>query len=183
MFTKVVRRVVWRGNGESCHDRVECAIRTDKSSPAVAFWDRLSRGDWADDPYFTRPPDDDQIHNAAKIFAKIEYVGQHGIPLNRSDINSLRDGIWEFRHHHHRLAYFDTPGDGTFAAKRRIRDRQTVDPEGADDFWWYPHMDAVLRLTNGWAKEDQLAPPEEIETALRIREEDVQHDKQREKSD
>lgn len=177
VFTKFTRRVVWRGNGESCHDRIECAVRADRSSPGAAFWDRLSRGDWADDPYFAKPPDGDQIHNAAKILAKIEYVGKHGVPENKSDINSLREGIWEFRHHHHRLAYFDTPGDGTFTPKRRVRERSTVDPNCSDEFWWYPHMDEVLRLTNGWAKEGQMAPPEAIELAIDIREEDVQHDR------
>ncbi|MFD8914312.1 hypothetical protein [Streptomyces sp. NPDC059575] len=152
-------------------------MRANRSSPAVAFWDQMQRGDWSADPYFTQPPDGDQIHNFAKLLAKIEYMGEYGVPASNTDINSLREGIWEFKHHHHRLAYFDTPGNGTFEPKGKIRDRANVDPDNQDDYWWYPRLDSVLRLTNAWSKQGQLAPPEEIDKALTIREEDVQHDR------
>lgn len=137
----------------------------------------MQKGEWVADPYFSSPPDEDQIHNFAMFLAKISYVGENGVPETRTDVNNLVDGVWEFKHHHHRLAYFDTPGDGTYTPKERVRDRREVDPDNQDDYWWYPHMDSVLRLTNAWSKQDQLAPPEEIDKALSIREEDVQHDK------
>ncbi|MFW3473508.1 hypothetical protein ACN24M_19780 [Streptomyces microflavus] len=136
----------------------------------------MSAGEWEADPYFQGAPDDEQIHDVAQIFAKIEYVGVHGEPSNRTAVNNLDKGVWEFKHGWHRLAYFDTPGDGSFEPKERVDDRRVCDPDCEDDYWWYPIMDSVLRLTNGWSKEGQMAPPEAVDVALAIREEDVKHD-------
>ncbi|MFI1097543.1 hypothetical protein [Streptomyces sp. NPDC020917] len=113
----------------------------------------------------------------AQLLAKIEYIGLNGEPPNRSAINDLCEGVWEFKHGWHRVAYFDTPGDGTYEPKPRIGDRRETDPDCQDDYWWYPHMDSILRLTNAWSKTGQKAPPEDIQLSLTIREEDVEHDK------
>lgn len=178
VFTKGGRRVVWQGNEKSFHDRIECALRDDRSSPAAVFWAELRAGNWSNDPYFQSPPDENQIHNAAKLLAHLRYIGENGCPPYRRCVNFLKDGIWEVKHGHHRIAYFDTAGKGSYEPKGRVEYRMAVDPEMDDDSWWYPEMDTILRLTNGWAKDGQKAPPEKIDLALRVREEDVDHDKQ-----
>ncbi|MGW0833997.1 hypothetical protein [Streptomyces prunicolor] len=169
--------MVWRGRKGSFHDRIECATREDGSSPAASFWADLKVGDWSADPYFQSPPDENQLHNAAKLFVHLRHIGEKGYPPYQRAVNFLEDGIWEVKHDHHRIAYFDTYGDGGYEPKDKVDDRRIADPESNDDFWWYPELDPILRLTNGWAKEGPKAPPEAIELALLVREEDVEHDK------
>lgn len=152
-------------------------MRGDGSSPAATFWVELKVGDWSSDPYFQNPPDEDQIHNFAKLLAHLRHIGEKGYPPYQKAINFLEDGVWEVKHGHHRVAYFDTFGDGEYDPKNKIDDRRITDPELKDDFWWYPELDSILRLTNGWSKEGEKAPPEAIELALLVREEDVDRDK------
>ncbi|MEU1594533.1 hypothetical protein ABZ468_17095 [Streptomyces sp. NPDC005708] len=152
-------------------------MRKDGSSPAETFWADLEAGDWSSDPYFQKPPDEDQIHNCAKLLARLKHIGEKGYPPYQRAINFLEDGVWEVKYDHHRVAYFDTFGEGEYDPKNRVDDRRRVDPDMKDEFWWYPELDSILRLTNGWAKEGPKAPPEAIELALLVREEDVDRDK------
>ncbi len=76
------------------------------------------------------------------------------------------------------LAYWDTPGDGTWQPKPPhddVRERTGAPPPGG--YWWYPELDAILRLGCAWPKEAQLAPPQKITEAERLREEDCAHDR------
>ncbi len=111
------------------------------------------------------------------FLAKIEHLARTGTPSRQSDIGYLVDGIWELRHHHHRFAFYDTPGDGTWEPKPPNDDWNDLDPEQqADPFWRFPHMDGVLRITNAWPKTEQRAPQAALDLAGQIREEDAHHD-------
>jgi hypothetical protein len=110
----------------------------------------------------------------------MEWIGERGLPLTREAVKHLADGIWEFRHGHHRIAYFDTGGEGAYDPKSRYDDRRLVDPRNEQSYWWYPDMDPILRLTNAWSKQSQKTPPHEIELARTIRGEDVEHDRRSE---
>lgn len=177
-MTEVRRKLLWKAPRDDWwHSRVEFAVRSDGSSPALGWWSQMSKGAWASDPAFTSPPDSEQLHDVAKLLAETRYIGEFGYPSNGHAVNDLDDGIWEFKLGAHRLAYFDTPGDGTYSPKlRRTGDDIPVD-EGDVTYPWYPSMDEILRLTNGFAKTAQMAPPEAVSTAIKVREEDVIHDR------
>lgn len=159
------------------HNVVECAVRQDLSSPAREFVDQMGSGTWKDDPHFAGAPDEGQIYDMAKFVSEAEYIAHNGFPSRMSAVNHLRDGIWELKFGKHRLAYFDTPGDGTFTPKPPPSDSAEVPLEHQNEFWQYPHMDQVLRLSNGFGKTDQKTEPQHIESARQIRDEDVAHDK------
>ena len=132
----------------------------DDSSPALEFVTLLKHGNWREHPEHNPPRDPEQIKDWVMMLAKIEYVGQEGYPDTRTtSVNDLEDGIWEFKHGRCRLTYWDTPGDGTYVPKLRIEDRRTlVGPEKDHDFWWYPRMDAILRLGCAWPKIRAIRP-------------------------
>jgi len=176
-LTKVDRRVIWRRrHADDYHDAIECAVRADGSSPAVEFWVTLQHGNWREDPRHKPPRDPDQIYDWEQLWAKIAYVGREGCPPTGESVNHLDDGIWEFKHADRRLSFWDTPGDGTYVAKEKVDRRVSEGPENCP-FLWYPKMDRVLRLGCAWPKEGRLAPPERIEEAKAIREEDCAHDR------
>jgi hypothetical protein len=178
VFTSVSRPVVWRDlHDAGWHEVVECAVRSDGSSPAGQWLAEMKAGVRRGDPRHLPPEDREQIHDYWKILAKVEYVGTYGRPERRSDVNDLEAGTWEFRHGVRRLSYWDTPGDGTFQPKLRVKDVRTIPEDERDDFWWYPRMDVVLRLGCAWDKDGPLAPPAKIVEACLIREEDVAHDR------
>lgn len=178
VFTKVSRYTIWRDStGEGYHVAVQCAVRADRSSPAVVFLQGLRGGVRREDPEHRPPRDMEQIHDFHALIAKIEHVGFHGQPESRDDVNDLEGGVWEFRHGTRRLSYWDTPGNGTYDPKFRVDDIRTVSGAQPEDPWWYPDMDPYLRLGGGWDKDAQMAPPERIQEALDIREEDTAHDR------
>lgn len=178
MFASVDRYVLWEDEGDAgWHEAVECAVRGDGTSPAREWLDEMRAGTRTDDPRYQPPEDPEQIYDYHRMVAKIEHVGMYGCPHVRADVGHLREGIWEFRHGTRRLSYWDTPGDGTYTPKGEIADRRSL-PEARQesDTWWYPDMDAVLRLGCAWDKTGQLAPPEKITEACDIRMEDLRHD-------
>lgn len=64
-------------------------------------------------------------------------------------------------------------------AKPPHDDIRALDPEpDLASNWRYPNLDAVLRLGCAWNKDGQYAPPEMIEEALAMREEDTEHDRE-----
>ncbi|MCU1616977.1 MAG: hypothetical protein JWO98_4517 [Frankiales bacterium] len=152
-------------------------MRADLSSPARDLVEEMQRGDWADDPYFKSPPDEDQIHDVAKLLAELQTMVDYGRPSRPSAVRHLRDGVWELKYSVRRFVYFDTPGDGTYEPKVPVQDGHNLPIGQQDEFWQYPLMDEVLRLTNGFSKTGQKAPPEQIDLAIVIRDEDVQHDR------
>jgi hypothetical protein len=177
VLTKVERRLIWSWRFDTdYHDSIECAVRSDLTSPADEFLDQLEEGAWVADPEHVPPADDEQIHDYYSLIANIEFLGVEGRPRNRGCVNFLVDGIWEFKQYTRRLTYWDTPGDGTFTPKDKIDDRRTISGPETPDYWWYPHMDAQIRLGCAWPKTGQSAPQEGIDEARLIRSEDCAHD-------
>lgn len=155
---------------------IEYAVRAGGSEPAKKFLDLLKEGMWEDDPDSESIPDDEQIKDWAKLLDKIRYFASHGEPERKDDVNSLQDGLWEFKVARKRLVFFDTPGDGTYDAKGKVRNRvDSAHPESP--MWWVPEFDEYLRLANYWPKTDQTADPLDIEEGRKIREEDLDHDR------
>lgn len=178
MFATVNRYVVWRDTDDKgWHEAVECAVRADGSSPAQDYLRAMQAGARTEDPNYRPPADPEQIHDYHKLKAKIEHLGYYGDPGAASEVNHLEDGIWELKHGVRRLTYWDTPGDGTFTPKPRIDDATTLPPDQQGrSWWWYPRMDAVLRLGCAWDKSGRTAPQEQIAEALEMRREDANHD-------
>ena len=181
-FSKVRRRCLFRRETpEDYHAAIECAVRSDRESPANDFLTELELGAAHDDPRFKPPaPDSEQIHDYAQILSAIEFLGAYGEPETKDTVKHLRDGVWELRHGTRRLSYWDTDGFGHYSPKVRITDFQQL-PAGHTfrytDYWWYPQMDPVLRLGCGWHKNEDLAPPEKIDEAVTTREEDARYDR------
>jgi hypothetical protein len=174
----IVRRCVWQAKEEEdWHEAIECAVRTDGTAPAEEFLTTLAAGEWSADPHHRPPGDAEQIHDYARLLAKMEHVGRHGMPDTSTSVEYLHSGVWEFKHGARRLTYWDTPGDGSFSPKPKLEaadQRTSVCPD--DGYWWYPDMDTCLRLGPAWPKTGQKAPPEGIEEATMTREEDCAHD-------
>lgn len=106
MLPKAVRYAVWRyDSDDDYHEVIECAWRADGSSPGTVFCRSMQQGQWRDDPNFKEPRDLDQVRDWASLLAKIKYLGKHGVPARASDVNFLRDGVWEFKHSNRRLTY------------------------------------------------------------------------------
>ena len=174
---KVSRRLV--AAGEFC--TVECAVRADGvTSPAAAFLDHLAEGVWAEDPDFQgRPdqgvPDDAQIGDFDKLLAWCQLLADDGVPAYRGAVNSLNDGMWEFKVGAKRLSFFDTPGDGSYEPKPRITDRDEADRPD-EEYWWFPDFDEYIRLGYAFSKNSQRTDPRDIRETLQVREEDLSHD-------
>lgn len=177
-LTKVQRSIIVQ-NDDSFWYEVQCAARADGSSPARGFLDELKEGIWADDPDSEEIPDDEQIKDYHRLINAIRYVARNGEPERKDDVKYLRDGIWEFRVASKRLAFFDTHGDGSFSAKPKISNRDDS-PSPASDAWWFPEFDRILRLANAWPKVGEKARELDMDEAVRIREEDLAHDRHKE---
>lgn len=169
---KLQRRMIAAGE---CYV-VECAVRADRSEPAKEFLDLLKVGMWKDDPDSDSIPDDEQIQDWAVLLDKIKYLAKQGEPERKDDINYLDDGLWEFKVASKRLAFFDTPGDGSYEAKAKIIDRASS-PHEDSWAWWVPDFDDYIRLANYWPKTEEKAGQFNIEEGRKIREEDLSHDR------
>ena len=177
-MTEVDRLILVRGEEGWYHATISCALREDGSSPAREVMNAMELGEWAADPYFDGPPDREQIHDHAKLLAELEYLAEIGEPSGLGKVNYLHRGVWEVKAWFRRLAYFDTPGDGTYTEKPKIKDIRDLPEEQADrDYWWYPEMDLHLRVTHLFMKDGEKAPDGAIDEACEIREEDVAHDR------
>ncbi|WP_432978620.1 hypothetical protein [Dactylosporangium sp. CA-233914] len=161
-------------SGDYC--MIECAVREDGSSPAAWFLEQLRQGSWEEDPDTTGLPDDAQIGDYYKLMTWFEMLANDGLPAYQRAVNYLEEGIWEFKLGAKRLTFFDTPGDGTFTPKPKILDRDLAVND--DDFWWFPEFDPVIRLGHFWPKMGKWAESEDIDEAVAVREEDIQHDKE-----
>lgn len=155
---------------------VECAVTASGNSPAREFLDELKEGMWADDPDSQEIPDDEQVKDYHRLINVIRFVATHGEPERARDVEYLRDGIWEFKVARKRLAFYDTDGAGSSVQKPKIRDIEDS-PSPASQAWWFPEFDRVLRLANAWPKVDQKADQLDIDEAVKIREEDLQYDR------
>jgi len=163
-----VRTVV--ADGE-CH-LIECAVAADGSAPALEFLNQLRKG--VRETYPVDIDSDAQVQAYGIILARCEYLARYGefASRNRKHYNQLWDGIWELKHEELRLSFFDTAGDGTYSPKI-----------AESDYWGnaprLPIFDEFIRLGRGFPKPRTMrwTPEAEIRFALRLREEDLEHDK------
>lgn len=170
-MTKVSRRLVARG--EYC--TVECAVREDGVvAPAAAFFDQLADGMWADDPDATGLPDDAQIGDRHKLLAWCQLLADDGVPPYVHAVNYLEDGVWEFKIGAKRLSFYDTPGDGTYRPKEKVRDRSLAQHD--DEYWWFPDFDPLVRLGHAFPKVGPKTRIDDIKISFKVREEDLSHD-------
>jgi hypothetical protein len=171
-----VRFVVLKGKRQGSelpyHDRVECAVRSDGSSPAKDFWITLKDGAWPSGYAAYVHPDSDVVDEFYKVLGKLKRLVHTGLPIYEGASRYLMDGVWEIVHSRIRIPYFDVDENGYNSPKAPRTDRAAVDSEGIDDLWKYPDMDLVLRLTHGFIKHGD-SHPEEYALALQIRTEDL----------
>lgn len=172
-MAKVTRRKVYDGE---CYV-IECAVRADGvTSPASAFLEHLSQGTWVEDPDFGgKIPDDAQIGDYDKLLTFFQILADEGEPAYAGAVNSLNDGIWEFRIGAKRLSFFDTAGDGSYTPKNRP---ESAAAASKGKYYWFPDFDVFVRLGHAFPKTGQRTTGEDIDETLIVREEDIQHDKQ-----
>lgn len=170
-MSKVVRSRIVMG----AYHTIECAVRTDGSSPARQFLDELKAGRWNRDQELEEPPDDEQIPDYHRFINDMQYLANHGEPRLRGTVNYLEDGVWEFKCETKRLTFWDVDERGGFSPKAKVLDISNSEYPNSD-MWWFPPMDRMLRLGNCWLKVDEKADPLDIEEAIMIREEDLAYD-------
>lgn len=165
-MTKVERRIIAAGDQFA----VECAVRTDLSSPVSDFLDTVQVGT-ADHVEDLEP--DEQIEWFDWFTAACEALADNGTLPHRQDHNQLLDGIWEIKHGVLRVSFFDTDGTGEYEPliDYDSYSRFTTRP-WPEDFCYY------LRLTTAFEKTTPKTPPAEIELAKTVRTEDLEHDRQ-----
>ena len=113
----------------------------------------------------------------AIVRAAFQLFADMGYPNNQyCTVNELQDGVWEFKLGRVRVSFYDTDGRGSYNAKRRVI--SIVDSEFPDEeFWWLPLFDEDLRLGHCFGKTTQRTEDEDISETLRVREEDLAHDR------
>ncbi|GID54358.1 hypothetical protein [Actinoplanes couchii] len=173
-MAKVTRRLICEGG---CYV-IECAVRGDGvTSPAASFLDHLSQGTWVEDPDFGDDfPDDAQISDYDKILTFFQVLADEGEPCYAGAVNDLNNGIWEFKLGAKRLSFFDTPGDGSYKPKPRPA---TAADASRGKYYWFPDFDEYVRLGHAFPKTGQRTTDDDLELTLRVREEDVEHDRLR----
>jgi hypothetical protein len=156
---------------------VECAVCADGGSPAADFLDDLAAGMWQPDPDAVTLPDDAQLKDRDVFLAFCKQLADTGLPSFAGAVNELDHGIWEFKRGAKRLSFYDTPGDGSFEPKYRIDDfRYSNHPQ--EDYWWFPDFDDFIRLGHAFPKTGQKAGQLNIDETLRVRREDLEHDRE-----
>ena len=150
---------------------IECAVRADLSSPAGEFLIALESGTWATRDEALQEPDE-QISWRSWFVAACEFLAETGWPPHGNPYNQLQDGIWELKHQVLRVPFYDTDGCGNSTPK--------IDYDSYSRFTtrpWPEDFDEFLRLTTAFEKTTQKTDPREIQLALTIREEDLDHDR------
>lgn len=175
-MSKVSRLVIMVGEEGDFHSRIDAALRSDGTSPALDFLGALFDDACPDGQAQYVNSDVNFVHEYYRLRARMEHLLQEGVPQRADEVNHLRDGIWEVKGYDARMPYFDINElDGTHTPKPKPSSRADAD-DPTDGFWWYPEMDHILRITHGFMKFEQRTRPTELELALQIRREDLAHD-------
>jgi hypothetical protein len=158
---------------EGSHAVVECAVRADgATSPAADFLAQLGSGRWHD-PQSEVEPDMRQVSLRDRLLALVEHLA-NGYDPPRNMFNYLDDGMWELKVTNARLTFYDTDGRG---------DSVTRQAEFADDWRGEPQarlpedFGGIIRLGHSFAKVGQKTLRTDIDQAMRLREEDLAHDR------
>ena len=167
-MSKVNRQIL--ADGE--FHEIACAVLKDgKTSPVLELLAQLDAGVWPD-PSVDEFPDERQARDRARFFAEIEHLANEGEPLR--GYNYLHDGIWELKIGPLRVTFYDTPGDGTFTAKKGRK---------AEGYWsassfHFPHdFDRYVRLGHYFAKTGRKTLPADLQRSFDVRQEDLEHDR------
>jgi hypothetical protein len=155
--SKVSRTLIYVGT----HFSIECAIRQDGSSPALNMLRQLALG-MVEIPEFP-PPDSAQSFFLTDLLIFIKDIADGYQPRNGA-MNYLTEGIWELKRETIRITFYDTDGTG------RFHGHQNRDFLG-DEF--YP----IFRLGHSFVKRTAKTSEDDIQLALRTRNEDIEYDK------
>lgn len=154
------------------------SVRTDRTKPAEEMLRQLATGEWRDDTDHAPAapwPDEHQASDRHLLLQMIRNFADEGKPRTRTSVNTLGSGVWEFKRGVKRITFYDTDGSGTKHIKAFCMDFATADRQ--DDMWKYPNFDKHLRLGHGFAKDGQTTKQDDIDEALAVREEDLEHDR------
>lgn len=166
-LTKVSRLVLADGD----FYQVQCAVLRDGvSAPAADLLAQLEKGVWRD-PAVDRFPDEYQPTVRRRLLAEVEYLAENG--ELEGQFNRLRMGIWELKIGNLRVTFYDTPGDGTFSPKFG---EPYWEWDGSQS-WILPDFDEFVRLGHCFAKDSQKTREIDIQHSIRVREEDISHDR------
>ncbi|NEW33791.1 hypothetical protein GV791_14630 [Nocardia cyriacigeorgica] len=155
---------------------ISYAIRRDgTTAPAREVLDYLKEGTWSEGEDVAMHADE-QVETYAALMQSMQHYAEHGDGDREESMNGLDDGIFEFKAGRARIAFFDTPGDGTFTPRWKISNRD--DSPNPDSVTWHiPDLDPHIRLCNGWPKRGQKTNPGDISFARKVRFEDLEHDR------
>jgi hypothetical protein len=154
--------------------RIECAIDSNRNSPAKEFLDELKAGVRDTNPL--KLPKDAQISTYSEFLESCEEFAEFGdfdCPKSQQHkwYNQLQDGIWELKKGELRLSFFDTDGQGGFEPKIQSKNYWDFVPE-------LPDFDPFIRLAHGFPKpaSQRKTKESDMNLAEKIRLEDVNHD-------
>lgn len=162
--------------------RISFAVETDGvTSPAETALQLMLTGMWPEDPEAIAEglPSDTQIDRRAKLVAGMKYFARNGVPAwNQCRLNSLQDGVWEFKEGEKRISFFDTDGLGGYTPKKKFKVRDEADYPDDDD-WEIPAFNEDLRLGHCFGKPwgQRLTEQSDIDETIRVRKEDLHHDR------
>lgn len=168
----ITRKVLAKGDW-CC---ISYAVRSDGATmPAKEVLDYLEEGKWPEGETIKMQVDE-QVDTYARFLQTMQHFADHGEGDRYESMNGLDYGIFEFKAGRARIAFYDTPGDGTFVSKWKYTERERSDhPESPT--WHIPDLDEHIRLCCGWPKKDRLAKESDIGFARKVRGEDNCHDK------
>ncbi|MCX4098701.1 hypothetical protein [Nocardia sp. alder85J] len=156
--------------------RMSYAVRKDGTpAPAREVMTYLEEGTWTEGE-LTNMHADEQVDAYAPLLHTMQYFADNGEGPRYETMNGLGGGIFEFKARSARLAFYDTPGDGTHEPKERYVDLESSTCQ-ASPTWHIPDLDREIRLCNGWPKKSRTAVPSDIAFARKVRSEDLSHDR------
>lgn len=118
-------------------------------------------------------PDDQQVGIYHRLIAKIKRFAD-GKQLGRTDTNELEDGVFEFKHDVVRISFFDTDGVGSYTPKAG---EWFTEWDGKRACKPPTDFDREVRLGHSFEKVGRRAEQSDIDQCIRVRREDVAHDK------
>jgi hypothetical protein len=169
-LTKVERTLVAQGDFFD----VECAVRSDLSSPVDEFLVAMKSGTW--EPGLDNSIEeehlepDEQITEYSWFIRACSHIASTGEPIYNHSYNQLQEGIWEIKHYKLRISFYDTDGSGEYEP---LIDYDSYEGTFATRPWPQDFLE-YLRLTTAFKKSEQ---DEHIALAPIVRTEDLEHDR------
>lgn len=166
---KVDRAVVARGP----YGVVECAVRSDGTSPAAKLLEDLRKSGPAHGNAGT-PRDQWGIDDYNAFMALIaELVEGEQVPPIPQQLNHLVDGIWELKRSKMRISFYDTDGQGSPVTGEPPKSWNWSGQSCAE----FPeNFGEIIRLGHVFVKKGDKTEKEDLELAKTVRKEDLSHD-------